>query len=508
MTFYDVIVIGGGAAGLSGATALGRARRSVLVVDAGRPRNAPSAHLHGFLGRDGASPAELLATGREEVRRYGGEIAEASVTSAEPVGAAFRVGLDDGTFHRSRRLLLATGVTDELPDVAGVAGRWGRDVLHCPYCHGWEVRDRRIGVLATGPMGLHQALLWRQWTPDVTLFLHTCEQPGADEMEKVLARGITVVDGTAAALEVDADRLTGVRMADGRSVACDALVVGPRPQADLALAASLGLEVTESERNGIVLGNHVKVDAAGATSVRGVWAAGNVTDLTAQVAPSAAAGMLAGAAINADLIEEETRRAVESRTAEGYWDGLYRERDRIWSGDPNASLVAEVCDLKPGTALDLGSGEGGDAIWLAGQGWRVTGVDVSPLALARAADHADSAGVADRVEWRHCDLEEDFPGGSFDLVTASFLHSPLGLESRRVLRAAADAVAPSGTLLIIGHAPGDHGAAHTHADLPTPEQIITHLNPDPATWRVERAETVAREGSDRPDTIVKLTRTT
>ncbi len=159
MNDYDVLVVGGGAAGLSGALALARARRSVLVIDAGAGRNAPAGHVHNYLGREGTPPAELLAAGRAEVTGYGGEVVTGSVTSAEPLpgldgqDAGFRVELADGSSVAARRLLVTTGLVDELPGVAGVTERWGRDVLHCPYCHGWEVRDQALGVLATGPMG-------------------------------------------------------------------------------------------------------------------------------------------------------------------------------------------------------------------------------------------------------------------------------------------------------------------------------------------------------------------
>ena len=135
---YDVVVVGGGAAGLAGALALSRARRSVLVIDAGAPRNAPAGHIHNYLGREGTPPGELLAIGREEVAGYGGEIVTGTVTSADKVGdGQFRVTLADGATVRARRLLVTTGLVDVLPDVPGVAERWGRDVLHCPYCHGW-----------------------------------------------------------------------------------------------------------------------------------------------------------------------------------------------------------------------------------------------------------------------------------------------------------------------------------------------------------------------------------
>nr|WP_075740855.1 MULTISPECIES: NAD(P)/FAD-dependent oxidoreductase [Actinoalloteichus] len=314
---YDVVVVGGGAAGLGGALALARARRSVLVVDAGEPRNAPAGHVHNYLGREGTPPGELLAAGRAEVASYGGEVVAGRVVSAEPVGGdteadstGFRVHLADGRRVSARRLLVATGLVDELPEVPGVAEQWGRGVLHCPYCHGWEVRDQQIGVLATSPFSLHQAQLFRQWSARVTFFLHDQPAPADEERERLAARGITLVPGEVAELVSVEDRVTGVRLVSGEVVACQALVVAPRFTARADVLVSLGLESTELEVGGHVFGSAVAADTTGATSVPGVWAAGNVTDLRGQVIGSAAAGLTAAAALNADLIEEDTRRAV------------------------------------------------------------------------------------------------------------------------------------------------------------------------------------------------------
>ncbi len=312
---YDVVVVGGGAAGLSGAMALARARRRVLVVDSGAPRNAPAGHVHNYLGREGTPPAELLAAGRAEVAGYGGELVTGAVTSATREDDGFTVTLTDGRAVHARRLLVTTGLVDELPDVPGVAERWGRDVLHCPYCHGWEVRDQVIGVLATGPMSVHRALLFRQWSADVTVLLHTAPPLGPDEAEQFAARGIACVQGEVAGLEVIDDRLAGVRLASGAVVPLQALVVAPRFPARADVLTSLGLETVEQETNGHVVGSYVPTDAMGATAVPGVWAAGNVTDLKAQVISSAAGGLNAAAALNADLVVEDTRLAVAALRA-------------------------------------------------------------------------------------------------------------------------------------------------------------------------------------------------
>jgi thioredoxin reductase len=303
----DVVVVGGGAAGLSGALMLARARRSVVVVDAGAPRNAPADGVHGLLGRDGTPPVELLDRGRAEVRSYGGEIVRGEVETVERDGDRFAVRLAGGGLLRGRRLLVTTGLVDELPDVPGLRERWGRDVVHCPYCHGWEVRDRAIGVLATGSMSMHQTLLFRQWSPDVMLFTHRSPVPEPEQAERLAARGIAVVPGEVAALEVTGDRLTGVRLADGTVIAREVVAVAPRMVARAGLLASLGLRAVEHPSGA---GEHVPADPTGRTEVPGVWVAGNVTDLSAQVGAAAAAGAFAAAQINFDLVTEETDAAV------------------------------------------------------------------------------------------------------------------------------------------------------------------------------------------------------
>lgn len=314
---YDVVIVGGGAAGLSGALTLARARRSVLVIDAGEPRNAPASHVHNYLGRESTPPGELLAIGRGEVAGYGGEIVEGRVASAERLPGegedGFRVVMEGGSTVEARRLLVTTGLVDELPPVPGLAERWGREVLHCPYCHGREVADRPIGVLSTGPLAVHQALMWRQWSDDVTLFRHTGPEPTDEEYEQLAARGVAVVDGEVSGLEVTDDRFTGVRLAGGRVVPREALVIQARFTARSAVLESLGLVPVAQEMSGEVIGTYIPTDPVGATEVPGVWAAGNVTRLTEQVIGAAAAGLMAAGAINGDLIAEDTRTAVEAR---------------------------------------------------------------------------------------------------------------------------------------------------------------------------------------------------
>jgi thioredoxin reductase len=309
---YDVVVVGGGAAGLSGAVALARSRRSVLVVDAGDPRNAPAGHVHNFLTRDGIAPAGLYAAGRAEVTRYGGRAEAGRVTGLSRDGDRFAVRIGPRTVT-ARRLLVATGVRDELPDVPGLAARWGIDVLHCPYCHGWEVRDKRIGILATGPAAVHQALLFRQLSPHVTLLQHSGPGPAAEQREQLDAVGVAVIEGPVEAVDADGGGLTGVRLAGGRRVPLDAVVVAPRMVARAELLAPLGLEPAEVRMGKHVIGTRIEADHAGATAVPGVRVAGNIADPQAQLITSAAAGLTAAAAINYDLVLEEARHAADAR---------------------------------------------------------------------------------------------------------------------------------------------------------------------------------------------------
>ncbi|WP_165990275.1 NAD(P)/FAD-dependent oxidoreductase [Streptomyces sp. YIM 98790] len=351
---HDVAVIGGGPAGLSGALVLGRARRSVLVVDDGQPRNAPAEGVHGYLGHEGTPPAELLATGRAEAGRYGARFRTGTVTDAvreDPHG--FRLTLADGGTVRARRLLVTSGLTDELPDVPGLAGLWGRDVLHCPYCHGWEVRGQPIGILGTGPLAVHQALMWRQWSERVTLFLHTGPEPDDEQGEQLAARGITVAAGEVTGVDTDGDgRLSGVRLASpapdgsgGRQetavLPCRALAVATGLTARAGFLASLGLVPQPQEVNGTVIGSRIPADATGLTEVPGVWAAGNAAQVTEQVIGAAAAGVRAAAAINADLTAEETRLAVAEWRAGRRATGL-TEVPGVWAAGNAAQVTEQV----------------------------------------------------------------------------------------------------------------------------------------------------------------------
>jgi thioredoxin reductase len=299
-----VLVIGGGAAGLSAALVLARAQRRVAVIDAGEPRNAPAAHMQGFLSRDGLPPAELLRLGREEVTGYGADIVAGRVARARRAAGAdsrFEVDLADGGTLRGRRVLVAAGLRDVLPDIRGVRERWGRDFLHCPYCHGHEVRDQPLGVIGGTREAVLHAHLVRQWSPDVVLFTHT-DDLTEDDREALLARAIGVVDGPVAALVTEDDALTGVELADGRVVPRTAVFVRPRMVPDNDVLGSLGCDI---DAHGWVV-----ADATGRTSVPGVWVAGNVANPRAQVITAAGEGSAAAIALNADLVDEDISAAV------------------------------------------------------------------------------------------------------------------------------------------------------------------------------------------------------
>lgn len=303
----DVLVIGAGSAGLSAALMLARSRRRVLVLDGGPPRNAVAAHMHGVLGRDGWSPIELLQTGRDEIARYGAEVEPRRAVTIDGRIGRFTVGLETGDLRTARRVLFAGGLVDELPDVPGLAQHWGRGVAHCPYCDGWEIRDGRIAVLATGDMSIHQAQLLRQLTTDVT-YLVQGTAPSVADRHALTARCIAVESRQAVSVIGEEGRVAAVRLSDGTDLPVDAVFVRPRAVPADDLLHTLGA----TSAPGIDDHDWIVVDPTGRTSIAGVWAAGNIVNPGATVPVASAAGSMAGAAINADLVEEEVRIATGS----------------------------------------------------------------------------------------------------------------------------------------------------------------------------------------------------
>ncbi|MEO8827536.1 NAD(P)/FAD-dependent oxidoreductase [Lapillicoccus sp.] len=314
-TTWEVIVVGGGSAGLSAALMLGRARRRVLVLDGGQPRNRFSAHMHGVLGRDGTSPPALLEDGRRELERYdvqvrSEQVAEAVAWEGDAVG--FTVTLASGEVLSARRLVVATGLRDVLPEIEGLAELWGRGVAVCPYCDAWEVRDARIGALATGPFSTHHAQLLRQWTSDLVYLSAAGVELPEEERRALLARGIRVDERGVRRVLGEDGRLTGVEMADGERVQLDAIFLATGVVAQDSLLSGLGAEMSEMFGT-----TWVTTDPSGRTSVPGVWAAGNVATPQANVPVAMGMGAMAGGAVNADLITEEIAAAVAAAAEAG-----------------------------------------------------------------------------------------------------------------------------------------------------------------------------------------------
>ena len=267
--------------------------------------------MHGYLGREGAAPAELLGIGREEVRGYGGEVLTGRALAVRPADdrpdGRFRVELSGGHTLLARRVVVATGIHDELPDIEGVAQRWGRDVIHCPFCHGYEVRDQRLVQIITHPMGLHPTALLRHLTDRLTVVLH--DVAGWDERaEATVGRledaGVPVVrTATRRVLTGEDGSITGVELVDGSTLDADAVLVGTRFHARIDALAPLGI-VGSAHPSG--MGEVLEVDPmTGQTSVPGVYAAGNVTDPSLQVLPAAAHGGRVGAMVAFSLAEED-----------------------------------------------------------------------------------------------------------------------------------------------------------------------------------------------------------
>jgi len=286
---YDVIVVGGSFAGLSAAMQLARARQKVLVIDAGMPRNRFADEAHGFLGQDGRAPMAIMRDARCQLQRYPTvALLSGEAEAARTIGDGFAVELSGGSEHRAKRLILATGVADTLPPLAGMRERWGATVLHCPYCHGYEMRDLPLGVIAAHPLSAHQALLIPDWGP-TTYFTQGQFEPEPPERDAFAARGITIERTPVVALLGDAPALDGVRLADGRFVAVGAVFTAPRTTPATPLAALLGCAHEEGPT-----GPYVKVDQWGATSIAGIWAAGDAATPLHNATLAAAAGVLAG----------------------------------------------------------------------------------------------------------------------------------------------------------------------------------------------------------------------
>lgn len=482
----EVAVIGGGFAGLQAALVLGRAQRQVVVLGHGPTRNAEAMHTHNLLTREGATPSELLGAGRAEVATLPTVTVQDALVDAvlppDVEGAPLRLQLASGSARTADHVILATGARDALPHIPGLVDLWGRRAHSCPFCDAAPYTGRRLLVLAGQDAAQHQRKLLSGWTDQ-----------------------ITVLDpDTVAAIEERDDDVVA-RTHDGREVLADGVFVATTPLPRLDPVADLEL----AHR-----GPYLAVDALQRTTMPGLLAVGDcawrdgapapggqVVAALAEGATAATTIIIARTGITipepppADASARTPRRDVphghapdvpKDTAAADFWESRYAERDRIWTGRPNHGLVEALADVAPapGTALDLGCGEGGDAIWLAEQGWEVTAVDISDTALRRGAAAAAERGVATRVTWLRADLADGVPEGSWDLVVASYLLSPVALPRDAVLRAARDRVARGGLLVVLSHltaTPGSPQPAHVH--FPNVDEQLATLDLDD-DWEV------------------------
>ena len=297
---WECVVIGGGAAGLSAALVLGRARRRILVVDAGQQSNLAAHGIGGLLGFDGVPPAELYARGRRELTRYPAvRVHDGEVVSAAPSEDGFTVGLAGGQTVRTRRILLAMGMRYEYPQVPGIAELWGNSVFHCPFCHGWEVRDRPLAVLAAGERGVHMATLLRRWSDDVVLLAADLTD---DQRMRLAGAAVDVDERPVAELRSAERELTSVVFEDGTDIARGGLLVATTLHQRASLATELGVGFAPPNP---VTAESIAIDAMYQTTVPGVFAAGDVSAQMPQVAAAIAAGSGAAASVVASISEEE-----------------------------------------------------------------------------------------------------------------------------------------------------------------------------------------------------------
>lgn len=296
---YDVIVVGASFAGASAAMQLVRARRQVLMIDAGQPRNRFSHASHGFLGQDGTPPHEIMAIAVEQLMAYPSfelVVAHAEHAAADTQGVS--VTLEDGRRLRARRLILATGVRDELPAIPGLQERWGQTAIHCPYCHGYEVRDRKLGVIATSPLSAHQGIMLPDWGP-TTYFTQGQFEPEEAELRQMQKRGVAIERTPVVAVIGTAPEIDAVQLADGRALEIGAVFVGPRVHMASPLAMQLGCAFEQGP-----IGPYIRTDDMRQTSVPNVFAAGDAAMVFSNGTMASASGVMAGVSAHRSLVME------------------------------------------------------------------------------------------------------------------------------------------------------------------------------------------------------------
>jgi len=294
---HDVVIVGGSFAGLSAALQLARARRRILVVDSGQPRNRFAQLLHGFFGQDGKPPSTILATARAQLLSYPTvRFAEALAKHAGRTDHQFTVELDGGEIHTASRLILATGITDDLSSLPGLQARWGTSVLHCFYCHGYEVAGRRLGVLATSERSLQTAMLLPDWSEHVTLFTNGAIQLTGEQLAALAARRVVVETEAVDALLGTPPALSALRLRNGRAIAMDAVFTTPRIRMTSPLAEQLGCKFDDGPS-----GPFIRTETDKQTSVHGVYAAGDAARPGHNASWVAADGVTAGISAHQSL---------------------------------------------------------------------------------------------------------------------------------------------------------------------------------------------------------------
>lgn len=294
---HDAVIIGGSFAGLTAATYLARARRTVRIIDAGAPRNRFAEHSHGLFGHDGSAPSAMIATARAQVMSYPtATFSRGEAMTAVRSDDGFEIALRDGERITASKLVLAFGISDELPSIPGLAERWGRSVIHCPYCHGFEYSGRRLGVLNLSPRSVHQAMLIAEWGP-TTFYLNGDQQPDAETLGELQRRGVAVEPAPVRALHGDGPGLSAIELIDGREHAIDALYIGPRTRLNSSIAEQLGCGIEQG-----AFGPVIQTDGQRTTSVAGVFAAGDITRDAHNVTWACADGVTAGTAVHRSLV--------------------------------------------------------------------------------------------------------------------------------------------------------------------------------------------------------------
>lgn len=293
----DVLVIGGSFAGLSAAMQLARAQKNVTVVDAGQPRNRFASHSHGFFGLDGITPQRIREQSYEQLRAYPNAlIVQSQVTGIEKTPDGFVAELTSGQSINSKIVILATGLRDEIPDIAGLRERWGQTVIHCPYCHGYEMRNQPLGVIATSQLSTHQAIMLPDWGP-THYFTQGQFEPDEEQLHMLNKRKVSIERTPIIEVLGNSPLISHVRLQDGREIAVNGLFVGPKTHMSSPLAEQLGCEFDDLPN-----GKVIKIDAFNQTSVEGVFAAGDIANPLQNATLASASGVLAGVGAHQALI--------------------------------------------------------------------------------------------------------------------------------------------------------------------------------------------------------------